>query len=113
MSVPDVDGVPAGAIPGRRDGWIVTSKVQVLFDTNNARTRYDQVGTLAQCTCCGEDLNLARSTAAAFGGHARTHERRLSMEHPAGAVSHRVAVASVVTQTPSGQKEVRPTPTPG
>jgi len=104
VSVPDVDGVPAGAIPGRRDGWIVTSKVQVLFDTNNARTRYDQVGTLAQCTCCGEDLNLAWSTAAAFGGHARTHERRLSMEHPAGAVSIEWRLPQSSPRRPPGRR---------
>ena len=60
------------AEPQRPDGWIVTYVVEVVFDTNASRTRYDHVGTVARCTGCGERLNAA-SSPAAFVRHARRH----------------------------------------
>lgn len=57
----------------RPDGWIVTYVVEVVFDTNMSRTRYDHVGTVARCTGCGERLDAA-SSPAALVRHARLHE---------------------------------------
>lgn len=56
----------------RPDGWIVTYVVEVVFDTNASRTRYDHVGTVARCTACGERLDAA-SFPAALARHARSH----------------------------------------
>ncbi|MGH9095273.1 MAG: hypothetical protein ACRDXE_08945 [Acidimicrobiales bacterium] len=66
----------ATAAECRPDGWIVTYLVEVVFDTDNARTRYDAVGTRACCTSCGEHLDLLGSRAAELVGHARAHEPR-------------------------------------
>lgn len=57
----------------RPDGWIVTYVVEVVFDTNASRTRYDHVGTVARCTSCDERLDAA-SSPAALARHARLHE---------------------------------------
>lgn len=61
------------AEPHRPDGWIVTYLVEVVFDTNQGRTGYDHVGTVARCTSCGERLHLSGSPAL-LAGHARRHE---------------------------------------
>ena len=61
------------AEPQRPQGWIVTYVVEVVFDTNARRTRYDHVGTVARCTGCGERLDAA-SSPAALVRHARRHE---------------------------------------
>lgn len=58
--------------PRRPDGWIVTYVVEVVFDTNVSRTRYDHVGTVSRCTGCGERLDAAGP--AALVRHARRHE---------------------------------------
>lgn len=63
----------------RRDGWLVTYRVEILFDTDNDRTRYDHVGTTASCACCGERLDLHRS-AEPLVTHAKAHEQRLSID---------------------------------
>ena len=60
------------AEPQRPDGWIVTYVVEVVFDTNVSRTRYDHVGTVARCTGCGERIDA--SSPAALVRHARSHE---------------------------------------
>ncbi len=60
------------AEPQRPDGWVLTYVVEVVFDTNASRTRYDHVGTVARCTGCGEWLDAASPTALAR--HARRHE---------------------------------------
>lgn len=60
------------AEPQRPDGWIVTYVVEVVFDTNVSRTRYDHVGTVSRCTGCGERIDAA--SPAALVGHARLHE---------------------------------------
>lgn len=57
----------------RPDGWVVTYVVEVVFDTNMSRTRYDHVGTVARCSGCGEQLDTA-SSPAALARHARRHE---------------------------------------
>ena len=57
----------------RPEGWIVAYVVEVFFDTNASRTRYDHVGTVARCTGCGERLDAA-SSPAALVRHARCHE---------------------------------------
>ncbi len=88
--------------PNRRDGWIVTYSVEVLFDTDNSRTRYDHVGTLARCTCCGERLDLHRSTGE-LTRHARRHEREVTLDHAAD--RHTVAVSGT-----ANRKEVNPRP---
>ena len=61
------------AEPQRPDGWVVAYLVEVVFDTNASRTRYDHVGTVARCTACGEGLDAA-SSPAALVHHARRHE---------------------------------------
>ena len=60
------------AEPQRPDGWVLTYVVEVVFDTNASRTRYDHVGTVASCTGCGEWLDAA--SPAALARHARSHE---------------------------------------
>jgi hypothetical protein len=85
----------------RRDGWAVTYQVDVLFDTNNGRTRYDHIGTLARCTCCGERIDL-RGSPIALEHHARVHERHLSTqdssgEHPTEAAYTTVTMADFST----------------
>ena len=62
--------MPAAA--HRPDGWILAYLVEVVFDTNAARTGYDHVGTFARCTGCGERLDLAAP--ADLARHARRHE---------------------------------------
>ena len=74
------------ADPNRRDGWIVAYRVEVVFDTDNARTRYDHVGTVVHCTCCAEQL--AYGSASELARHARRHERELSI---GGADGHNFA----------------------
>ncbi len=86
----------------RRDGWVVTYSVEVLFDTDNSRTRYDHVGTVAGCTCCGESFVLHRSVAE-LTGHARRHEQQFTVDDGAG--GHTVAASATVTR-----KEVGPRP---
>jgi hypothetical protein len=61
------------AEPQRPDGWIVTYVVEVVFDTNVSRTRYDHVGTVSRCTGCGERIDAA-SFPAALLRHARLHD---------------------------------------
>ena len=61
------------AEPQRPDGWIVTYVVEVVFDTNASRTRYDHVGTVSRCTGCGERLDVD-SSPAALVRHARRHD---------------------------------------
>lgn len=61
------------AQPQRPHGFVLTYLVEVFFDTNVSRTRYDHVGTIARCTGCGERLDAASSTAALVR-HARRHE---------------------------------------
>jgi hypothetical protein len=61
------------AEPQRPDGWIVTYVVEVVFDTNMSRTRYDHVGTVARCTGCGERID-AVSSPTALVRHACLHE---------------------------------------
>ncbi len=56
----------------RPDGWIVTCVVEVFFDTNVSRTRYDHVGTVSRCTGCGERIDAA--SPAALVRHARRHD---------------------------------------
>jgi hypothetical protein len=63
----------------RRDGWLVSYRVDVCFDTDRAHTGYDHVGTLARCRCCGEALDL-RDRSGALERHARRHERQLSVD---------------------------------
>lgn len=63
----------------RRDGWLVTYKVQVYFDADVQRRRYDYVGTVACCTCCGARLPI-QSMPANFVLHAQEHEALLSVE---------------------------------
>jgi hypothetical protein len=63
----------------RRDGGLVTYRVEVIFDTDNDRVRYDHVGTRASCACCGERLALHGSSDPLVT-HARAHERRLSID---------------------------------
>jgi hypothetical protein len=91
-----------GAERDRRDGWLVTYSVEVLFDTDNARCRYDHVGTLARCTCCGESFDLHRSTGDLIR-HARRHEGQLSVDDERA--GHTVAVSDTITR-----KEVGPRP---
>ncbi len=90
------------AEPNRRDGWVLTYSVEVLFDTDNARTRYDHVGTVARCTCCGESFLLHRSNGE-LARHARRHERQCTVADGAG--GHTVAASATVTG-----KEVGPRP---
>jgi ribosomal protein S27E len=78
--------------PQRLDGWVVTYHLDVCFDTDNDRTRYDHVGTLARCNHCNEIIHPARS-GDALVGHARTHEADLSLDHSPEAARHTVAVA--------------------
>jgi len=63
----------AGALSGRRDCWAVSYQVRVLFDTDDAHSRYDHVGTTATCEDCGERLDL-RSAPECLVEHARSHE---------------------------------------
>jgi hypothetical protein len=63
----------------RRDGWLVSYTVDVVFDTDRARTRYDHVGALAHCSCCGETLDL-RGDFGPLEHHARRHELQLSVD---------------------------------
>lgn len=77
----------------RRDGWAVSYQVDVVFDTNLARTRYDHVGTLARCGCCGERLD-GRS-ADELARHARRHERQLSVDEEDR--GHNVSVAGAIS----------------
>lgn len=63
----------------RRDGWLVTYRVEIVFDTDNDRTRYDHVGTTASCACCGRRFDLHRS-AQPLVTHAKAHEHRLSID---------------------------------
>ena len=56
----------------RRDGWLVTYRVEIVFDTDNDRTRYDHVGTTASCACCGECLALPGSSEPLVT-HAKAH----------------------------------------
>lgn len=73
----------------RRDGWLVTYRVQVLFDTDNDRVHYDHVGTTASCSCCGARLVL-HGSADPLVSHARAHEQRLSIDTAQGASADRV-----------------------
>jgi hypothetical protein len=68
---------PAAAEPDRADSWIVTYHVEVLFDTDTARSRYDHVGTLARCSSCGQHLDL-HGAPVVLAQHARSHEQHLS-----------------------------------
>ncbi len=86
----------------RRDGWVLTYSVEVLFDTDIARSRYDHVGTVARCTCCGESFVLHRS-ARELARHARGHEGQFSVAD--AACGHTVAASATVTR-----KEVGPRP---
>jgi hypothetical protein len=61
------------AEPQRPDGWVVAYIVEVVFDTNASRTRYDHVGTVARCIGCGARQDAA-SSPAALVHHARRHE---------------------------------------
>ncbi len=61
------------ADPQRPDGWVATFFVEVVFDTNEGRTCYDHVGTVARCTCCGDWLDLSGSPSG-LARHARSHE---------------------------------------
>lgn len=63
----------------RRDGWLVTYRVEIVFDTDNDRARYDHVGTTASCACCGERLDL-HGSAEPLVTHAKAHEQRLSID---------------------------------
>lgn len=63
----------------RRDGWLVAYRVEIVFDTDNDRTRYDHVGTTASCACCGERLDL-HGSAEPLVAHAKAHEYRLSID---------------------------------
>ena len=62
----------------RPDGWVVSYVVEVVFDTNARRTRYDHVGTVARCTGCGDWLDVG-SSPAALARHARRHEPTASV----------------------------------
>ena len=77
-----MSAVPAD--DGRRDGWVVTYRVEVVFDTDTARSCFDHVATIARCSCCGDSLDL-RATATVLARHARSHEAQLSSVRPAGA----------------------------
>lgn len=61
------------AEPQRPDGWVVAYIVEVVFDTNASRTRYDYVGTVARCIGCDARLDAA-SSPDALVHHARRHE---------------------------------------
>lgn len=63
----------------RRDGWVVTYKVQVHFDTDLERRRYDYVGTVVSCGCCDNRLPL-QDLAANLVQHAQEHEALLSID---------------------------------
>lgn len=80
--VVEVSAVPAD--DERRDGWLVAYRVEAVFDTNTARSRYDHVTTIARCSCCGESLDL-RDTSAVLARHARSHEAQLSSARQARA----------------------------
>lgn len=71
---------PHLAEPQRPDGWIAAFVVEVVFDTNLARTDYDHVGTDTRCSVCGERLNLDGSLSVLVR-HARSHEAQLT-GHP-------------------------------
>lgn len=54
----------------RPDGYIVRFTVEVVYDTNAARTGYDRVGFVIRCERCGAplaDLGL-------MAEHAETHQ---------------------------------------
>lgn len=86
----------------RRDGWLVTYRVEIVFDTDNDRTRYDHVGTTASCACCGERLALHGSSEPLVT-HAKAHEQRLSVDTAGG------TLATTTTARPPSKKD-RPTP---
>jgi hypothetical protein len=78
--------------PQRLDGWVLTYRVEVCFDTDNNRTRYDYVGALARCGHCNQTIRLTRS-ADALARHARTHETDLSLDHRTETAGHTVSIA--------------------
>lgn len=86
----------------RRDGWLVTYRVEIVFDTDNDRTRYDHVGTTASCACWGERLDL-HGSAEPLVTHAKAHEHRLSVDTAGG------TLAGPATARPPSNKD-RPAP---
>ena len=86
----------------RRDGWLVTYRVEIVFDTDNDRTLYDHVGTTASCACCGERLDL-HGSAELLVTHAKAHEQRLSVNTAGG------TLADTPTARPPSKKD-RPAP---
>lgn len=62
-----------------RDGWLVAYRVEIVFDTDGDRTRYDHVGTTASCACCGERVAL-HGCAEPLVTHAKAHEQVLSTD---------------------------------
>ena len=61
----------------RPDGYLARFHLEIAFDTNNARDRYDHVGTIARCAHCHQELPLHRNVQNLIR-HARGHENELT-----------------------------------